>query len=357
MLTRSTVVVTVKMLLQWLLLVLCLPAYSQLGFNLSAGWNLLGNSSTASITVPTTFGDAATIESVWKWSNASGKWAVYSPSMSAQALSDFARNSGYEVLGTIVSKEGFWVKAGAARTISVGSTGGAGLSANDLKVGWNLISSSDNQTPAQINQSLSSSLASAGKTVLSAWGWDVSSARWKFWAPSLEQQGGTVLSDFLTGKGYQPFARSLAPNEGFWVHIQSLPTSLTPDLDIQVGGDLAGKSIPPLLGVNAGPTPQGDATNVDVTLQYKAIGITMVRTHDLYGPLDMSVMYPDRSKDPSLPSSYDFATSDKAFDAIVQPDWSLTCALATPGTTSNRRRLQLSAPIGLLLQLLWWGVT
>ena len=72
-----------------------------------------------------------------------------------------------------------------------------------------------------------------------------------------------------------------------------------------------------MLGVNAGPTPQGDPANVDVTAQYKAIGVNAVRTHDLYDPLDMSVMYPDRTKNPALPSSYNFSLSDKAFDTII----------------------------------------
>lgn len=89
-------------------------------------------------------------------------------------------------------------------------------------------------------------------------------------------------------------------------------------VSISIGSDLADTTISPLFGVNAGPTPQGDATNPDVTKQYQAIGVNMVRTHDLYGPLDMSVMYPDRSKSPALASSYDFTSSDLAFDAIIQ---------------------------------------
>lgn len=82
-------------------------------------------------------------------------------------------------------------------------------------------------------------------------------------------------------------------------------------------GDPLGKSIPPLLGVNAGPTPQGESGNVDVTIPYQTMGVNAVRTHDLYGPLDMSVMYPDRSKDPQLAASYNFTSSDIAYDAII----------------------------------------
>lgn len=89
------------------------------------------------------------------------------------------------------------------------------------------------------------------------------------------------------------------------------------NLSIVVSDTPVGVTLKPLLGVNGGPTAQGDATNVDVTSQYKAIGVTMVRTHDLYGPMDMSVIYPDRSKNPALAASYNFTDSDKAFDAII----------------------------------------
>ena len=90
-------------------------------------------------------------------------------------------------------------------------------------------------------------------------------------------------------------------------------------------GARTGDSVKPLLGVNIGPSPQGDAGNADVTAQYKARGVNLVRTHDYYGPLDMATMYPDRSKDPSLQSSYNFSgqldatyqrSSDSVFAAI-----------------------------------------
>ncbi|MCX8069461.1 MAG: hypothetical protein N2738_03045, partial [Thermodesulfovibrionales bacterium] len=78
-----------------------------------------------------------------------------------------------------------------------------------------------------------------------------------------------------------------------------------------------------LLGVNAGPTPSGEST-IDLTSSYQDIGVRLIRTHDYYGPLDLSVMYPDRTKSPSLQSSYNFSTattnsysSDYAFSAII----------------------------------------
>ncbi|MBC7186442.1 MAG: hypothetical protein H5U38_05350, partial [Calditrichaeota bacterium] len=50
---------------------------------------------------------------------------------------------------------------------------------------------------------------------------------------------------------------------------------------------------------------------------YQEIGVTLVRTHDFYGPRDMAFMYRDRTRDPSEPAAYDFAASDVMWRAIV----------------------------------------
>ncbi|HPG00315.1 MAG TPA: hypothetical protein PLE77_09595 [Kiritimatiellia bacterium] len=73
----------------------------------------------------------------------------------------------------------------------------------------------------------------------------------------------------------------------------------------------------PLLGINAGPAPSGESGNAELTAQYRWAGVREVRTQDFYGPLDLSVMYPDLAANPLSESSYDFSTSDKAFTAIV----------------------------------------
>jgi xylan 1,4-beta-xylosidase len=86
---------------------------------------------------------------------------------------------------------------------------------------------------------------------------------------------------------------------------------------ITLGPDLAGEVLKPLLGVNAGPYPSGEAGNADLTGEYQALGVNYVRTHDFYGPLDFCVMYPDRAADPSLESSYDFTESDLRWQKIL----------------------------------------
>lgn len=90
-----------------------------------------------------------------------------------------------------------------------------------------------------------------------------------------------------------------------------------PDVTLTLGG-MTNQQIRPLLGVNIGPVPAGnDPANANLTDAYRQIGVTQIRTHDFYGPLDMVVMYPDRRRDPASPQSYDFRTSDEIWRAIV----------------------------------------
>lgn len=88
------------------------------------------------------------------------------------------------------------------------------------------------------------------------------------------------------------------------------------DLVITIGPTMPQTSIKPLLGVNAGPYPQVPSF-ADLTVAYQQIGVNMVRTHDFWGPLDMAVMYPDRTRDPTDPTSYNFEASDAVFAAIL----------------------------------------
>ncbi|MBL0088599.1 MAG: hypothetical protein IPP44_18820 [Ideonella sp.] len=91
-------------------------------------------------------------------------------------------------------------------------------------------------------------------------------------------------------------------------------------------GTRSGVLVQPLLGVNIGPSPQGEAGNTDVTAAYQERGVTLVRTHDYYGPLDMATLYPERSKDPSSQASFNFSgvqdstyqrSSDSVYAAIL----------------------------------------
>jgi len=76
--------------------------------------------------------------------------------------------------------------------------------------------------------------------------------------------------------------------------------------------------IQPLLGINAGPAPSGERSNADLTKQYQLFGIRSVRTHDFYGPFDLSQIYPDINAPPENPLSYNFSASDEIFQRIIK---------------------------------------
>ncbi len=81
-------------------------------------------------------------------------------------------------------------------------------------------------------------------------------------------------------------------------------------------------TVQPLLGVNAGPMHWATKrTTQDATLGFQQIGVKSVRTHDMPGALDMKLMYPDRTKDTALQSSYNFTSgggySDYSSDFVV----------------------------------------
>lgn len=81
-------------------------------------------------------------------------------------------------------------------------------------------------------------------------------------------------------------------------------------------GPAAG-AVRPLLGINGPTLPSGEPGNPDMTSRYQELGVAQLRTHDYYGPLDMSTIYPDTSRDPADPDSYDFTASDRYFRAIL----------------------------------------
>ncbi len=88
-------------------------------------------------------------------------------------------------------------------------------------------------------------------------------------------------------------------------------------ITIHLGAELADSPIRPLLGVNAGPTPSGEPGNAELTSRYREIGVTLIRTHDYYGALDMPTLYPDQFADPAAAASYDFTHSDNVYRAIL----------------------------------------
>ena len=214
---------------------LSITAYAQGTLNLTAGWNLLGNSGTVPIEVEATFGDASKILAVWKWNKTAEKWAFYAPSMSPSTLAAYVQARGYDKLISVASKEGFWVNASTPIAVTSPVQNALKLTESDLQLGWNLVSSADNQSPSQLNQELSSNLIAAGKSMVSAWAWDATSSKWKFYSPSLEAQGGTALNDYISSRGYLPFVNLLSPADGYWMNVQAKTIDTSP-IELLIAG-------------------------------------------------------------------------------------------------------------------------
>ena len=190
--------------------------------NFVRGWNLAGNSLSASIDVATAVGDASKVTTVWKWLPAKNNWAFYTPQQ-VDGGAAYASSKGYDFLTSIDAGDGFWVNTRVPFTAELPS--GISVSSSsfkDISAGWNLIAIGDNRTPSQFNVALSyyprAGVIPTNLTTL--WAWDTEHSNWYFYAPSLEAQGGTALSDYTTSKGYLDFgSRSLDPTTGFWVNI------------------------------------------------------------------------------------------------------------------------------------------
>jgi len=71
--------------------------------------------------------------------------------------------------------------------------------------------------------------------------------------------------------------------------------------------------------INCGPLPNQNIPEGSVlTQQYKDTGFQLVRTHDLSGPTDISMIFPDPSLDPNDPSSYNFTLTDTYITSIIE---------------------------------------
>ena len=258
------------------LLLYCLSALASAEtLNLTNGWNLAGNSVNTPLVVASTFGDASTVSTVWKWIPVSGKWAFYTPSL-ADGGAAYALSNGYDYLTTINGGEGFWVNARTAFTAILPA--GTPTSSNDfadqfippnkLTSGWSLIATGDNPTTIQFTNTISLTPPVApivvATSLVSLWAWNSNSSSWYFYAPSMENDGS--LSPYLASKGYLDFklnGKTLGSTTGFWVNkaglISSLPPSPSPGLTPQSIGAISFS--PTTLAVGGTMTVSAGATS------------------------------------------------------------------------------------------------
>ena len=131
----------------------------------------------------------------------------------------YADGKGYGVLSVVAPGEGFWVNAKTATTLTAMSGAPFNLSSANLVKGWNLVATGDEITPTVLSSNLANSLKMSKQSISTVWAWDAPSSTWKFFAPKLEAQGGTILSNYIISKGYKAFSTAIAATEGFWMNV------------------------------------------------------------------------------------------------------------------------------------------
>jgi len=189
--------------------------------SLAAGWNLLGNGGSTTLDVAAAYGDAAKVNTVWKWIASASRWAFYAPSLTPQALADYAAGKAYDVLSTIKGGEAYWINAKVAFSAPApAGTPITSASFRSMATGWNLIAIGDNKLPRAFNNALSATTPAADEipaNVTTLWAWDAALRNWYFYAPSLDLAG--TLGNFTASKSYLDFGtKVLEPATGFWAN-------------------------------------------------------------------------------------------------------------------------------------------
>ncbi|AGX86390.1 DUF1566 domain-containing protein [Candidatus Symbiobacter mobilis] len=194
----------------------------------SAGWNLLGNGRNTTMNVADLIKDPTKVSTVWKFDPDSATWQFYTPSMPAADLATYAASKRYGVLSEIKPGEGFWVNAitafdlpvptGAPVTVTAYQEGGT----HALKSGWSLIAFGEDRTPQYFNINIGTTAPPTGvipQNFYTLWAWDSPQGKWYFYAPELDNRGGTHLADHIQANGYLAFGqKKLGQGVGFWVN-------------------------------------------------------------------------------------------------------------------------------------------
>jgi xylan 1,4-beta-xylosidase len=71
--------------------------------------------------------------------------------------------------------------------------------------------------------------------------------------------------------------------------------------------------------INCGPLPNiNNPDGAELSAQYGQTGFDLIRTHDIFGPTDISTIFPDFSADPYDPNSYNFTETDRQITSIIE---------------------------------------
>lgn len=221
---------------------------------LTAGWNLVGNTLDMPLSPPELFATArAAIRAVYQWNATTGKWSYYSPSLNATENAAFAAAKGYEVLTLIRPGTSYWVHAHAAASLATQRGTSYRWTAEAiaaLPAGWHMLADSRGLAPAAFNWDVTPNTAQRSLTstpvdnFASLWAWDAPAAAWYIYTPTLEYFGLSIVRVYALSQGYRHFedySRRLRNGTGFWIHRGPAPKLTIPALKDLDRTTLAGK--------------------------------------------------------------------------------------------------------------------
>ncbi len=91
--------------------------------------------------------------------------------------------------------------------------------------------------------------------------------------------------------------------------------------------------------INDGPIPVNKKDGKNVARQYHEIGIKYIRTHDFYGPTDISTIFPNWSRDADDASSYNFSSSDEVISSIAKENFRIFYRLGESASDNDSKRM------------------
>jgi len=90
--------------------------------------------------------------------------------------------------------------------------------------------------------------------------------------------------------------------------------------------------------INCGPLPNPNVEGINLANQFKKTGFNFVRTHDFNGPTDVSSIFPNMAKDPTIATNYNFSLSDRYISEIIDADCQVFYRLGESATTTESLR-------------------
>jgi len=122
--------------------------------------------------------------------------------------------------------------------------------------------------------------------------------------------------------------------------VSTLSNEINQNLIIELDCTQTNGVIKPYAEINCGPAPIYHIENgVDLTNQYQDIGINFIRTHDFFGPTDVSAIFPNWDANPYEEESYNFTSSDEMIAPIINAGCKVFYHLGESASGNNSLRI------------------